>query len=133
MEIRGAYLTPVPWPAARKCWPMVRKGLETTLRKTHSRYWPEDVYADLRQRVSFLYLIRDKGFIVLQQRQDVDGLCLHVFSLYCPGGMEWEAEIFAELDKLARDCGAVRITGAGRKGWGRVGFVEASRHFEREV
>lgn len=95
---------------------------------------PEDVYAALQAGNAFLYLIADKGFVVLQQQKDVDGLDLHVWWLWCPGLAPIQDEFVAALDDLARACKCKRITGNSPRDFGLVGhFSEVCRMFEREV
>ena len=124
---------PVPAANVRHVWHRIRHGLESTIAKVGSRGMPEDVFVDLMKGDSYLYLITPGGFGIFQQRRDVDGLVLHVFAFWMPEFMQHKDEVLAGLDQLARDCGAIRVTTSGRKGWGRVGFKEVSRNFEREL
>lgn len=128
-------LTPVPTTDLYKHWEWVRAGLLDAKRKARSRLIPEDAYVLLRNGTGFLYLIADKGFCILQQNRDHDGLCLHVAWLWCPGLEEIKEEFCMALDELARKCGAIRIRGESpRGGFGLVGYMtEVSRTFEREL
>ena len=126
-------LIPVPASDIRHVWPRVRAGLESTIAKVGSRGIPEDIFVDLMKGESFLYLVTGGGFGIFQQRKDVDGMVLHIFAFWMPDFWRVKDDVLAAIDQLARDCGALRVTTAGRKGWGRAGFKEVSRNFEREL
>lgn len=122
-------------PVADIDWEWVRRGIEITKRKVKTRWTVEDTFRALRDGTACLYQIADKGFCILQQQRDHDGLALFVWWLWCPGLAEIKDEFCAALDELARACNCVRIRGASpREGFGLVGYMtEVSRTFEREL
>lgn len=128
-------IVPVPPADLYRHWEWVRKGIEITKRKVSTRWIPEDVYHALRNGTAFLYLIADKGFCILRQQQDFDGLVLNVWWLFCPGLEGIKDEFCSALDQLGRDCKCVRIRGESpREGFGLVDYMtEVSRTFEREL
>lgn len=133
MSIR---LIPVPFHRLRPLWPWVRAGLEQGIFKSHARGMPEDVYCSLKQGLSYLYLIDDGtplGFLVFQHNKGVDGMELHVFSIWCPGFEAVSEEVFRAADEIGQSLGAVRMTCSGRKGWSRYGFRVATINFERDI
>ena len=128
-------LKPVTQAQLRDVWPWVKAGLEATIKKCNDDYLAEDVYVSLRQSVSYLYTIEDKGFVILQRHVDPDGPVLFVWCLHAPGFMPRADEIMADIDELARSIGATLIRHHSPRGaWERIGYFKPkSVVYERRI
>lgn len=137
-----ATFEPVAPDNLRRAWAFVRPALDSIER---SDGWiPEDVFMTLRSNGATLYMIYDEtgaqaGFFILRLLPDFDGTRVHVWILHA---VDTEFDVMAEfsddLDKLARQAGARRITfSSPRNGWGKVGprygFKARETIYEREV
>lgn len=108
-------------------WPDVRKGLEAIIAKTGEEWLPEDVYHDLKQRKSVLY-VRDGAFLVLR----ADGQALDIWCAYRASGEDF-ASGFDWLKSHAREHGFKRLTMTSpRKGWGKY-FTAVSTNYKVEL
>ena len=124
-------------------WGFVRAGLEDLLAKYHDRWIPEDVYFEIRSGAAALFMIdvdeEQKGFTVLKNFNDVDGLALFIWTLWAePNTMKEEGryeQVLFEMEKIAKGMGAKRIRHySPRGGWTVKGLFELKMHiYEREI
>lgn len=113
-------------------WEWVRKGLEVTRRRSKSQWLPEDVYAAIKNGQASLFLIEDRGFIVLQEVAGASGKELFVWVIW--GQLrDIEAELFAWLRECKRKAGAVRVWWRSPRRWDARKDVRLSEYvFELE-
>jgi hypothetical protein len=105
-------------------WPQVRMGLDAVKAKHDPDWLPEDIYTSLKANAATL-LVADEadGFLILQKQQRFYGACVLVWVCYAPGEMsKFSRSVYGELERLAREVGAMRIEMHGRKGWERDPF-----------
>ena len=134
-------LVPVPIEQIHACWGWVRNGLLTCLERSGQREIPEEFWASLMSGKSTLFHMEhssdELGFVILQKQPDSDGAAVFVWAMWGePGALEpHEAEIVAELDRVARAAGARRLRmQSARAGWAkRQYFTETARIYEREL
>lgn len=108
-------------------WADVRKGLDVIIAKTGEQWLPEDVYHDLKQRKSVLYM-RGSAFLVLR----ADGQALDIWCAYNVADGNFESG-FEWLKSHAREHGFKRLTMTSpRKGWARY-FKAVSINYEAEL
>lgn len=101
-------------------WPAVRLGLLSVIAKTNADWLPEDVYAALKTKAATLLTTEGSDwFIVAQQQGRAYGSCLFIWVLYAPGDYKrFAARVYPELERLAREIGAVRLEmHSPRRGW----------------
>jgi len=124
----------------RRAW--MREGVERTAQKTGARLAFEDVWLRLRTGSAFAHAIEDDGkpigCAVLYSEQDPDGPALFVWVLWTDRGaraLERAHESYAELERIARAIGAVRIRmQSPRKGWEREAFFKPiATVFEHDI
>ena len=123
----------------RRAW--MREGVERTAQKTGARLAFEDVWLRLRTGSAFAHAIEDDGkpvgFTVLCSEQDPDGVVLFVWVLWTePWALRGsEHEVYAELERVARAIGGVRIRmQSPRKAWERESFFKTTAVvYEREL
>lgn len=131
-------LTPLSADEVQADWDWIRAGLLHCIKKTASRYRPEDVYLRLRTDTAWAYALSERaGFAVLTREFDPDGLVLFVWALFSePYSLRGrEGEVYAELVRLARECKAKRIRmQSPRRGWEREPFFnQVAVVYEHEV
>jgi len=134
-------LRPLDPGGAHEMWGWIRSGLLSIIEKTRPHYLPEDVYTRIRNGTAWLYVYAadgdDIGFAVLTQEHDPDGLVLFVWVLWCePGSAVVRLpEMYAETEKLAQQCKAVRIRmQSPLRGWERQTFFnKVAAVYEREI
>jgi hypothetical protein len=116
-------LKPVAPAQIGAVWPRLRAPLEDT--GASDGTIPEDVYCAIKMGGASLHLLMvddvECGFVVLRGIQDFDGARLHIWVLYAKSDVDVMAEFSDELDNLARNINAAKITfGTSRRGWERV-------------
>lgn len=119
----------------RPYWSWVRKGLEDVLLKTKDRWIPEDVYLSLMTGKSHLFKCSE-GFVITTMTQDQYSKesCLHIWIAWGPNTNVLQ-EAMGNLEKMALDAGAKRISFISPRRWDNVfdGFRVASSLFEKEL
>jgi len=124
---------------ARRPW--MRDGIAKTAEKTGARLASEDVWVRIANQSAYAHVIeRDGqaiGFTILFSEQDPDGLVLFI---WVPWNEPWglrgsEHELYAELERIAKAIGAVRIRmQSPRKGYDKESFFErVASVYEHEV
>lgn len=134
-------LVPTDPLAVYDIWDWVREGLLQAIRRTGGHSRPEDVYLLLRGGSAWLYLVMVEGqrvgFVILTREHDPDGPVMFIWCLWCEPHSVWEtqAELYAELDKIARGIKAKRIRmWSPRRWWERQPFFkQVSAVYEHEV
>ncbi len=98
---------------------------------------PEDIYCFLLSGQASLYISEEgwKGFAILQLLPNYAHKRLHVWVVQTTDD---PAIYMAEIEKIARDSGAVKITfDSPRRGWTkraeRLGFNPTSTRYEKEL
>jgi hypothetical protein len=122
-------------------WEWLRAGLLVCINKTKARHLPEDVYARIRANTAWAYVINvdgvDRGFYVLTQEPDPDGLVLFVWALWAESGSMKDIHPAAmlELVELAKKAKAIRIRMQSPRGaWERDPyFTPVAVVYEYEV
>lgn len=118
-------------------WEWMRAGILLAVEKTDCKFRPEDVYIRLGIDTAWAYAIEDFGFVVLTKEYDADGLVLFVWIMWAPAQTlgERKQEVYAELERLARECKAKRIRmQSPRRGWEREEFFDrVAVVYEHEV
>lgn len=95
--------------------------------KEHGATWrEEDVYLMLRTGQAYLHMgFRGgeyRGFVITQQHQYPEGLCLHIWAAYSTKGASLLEDGMDQITEWGRNMKAKRITFySPRKGWDRVG------------
>ncbi len=110
-------------------------GLDA-IKAKHSPEWiPEDIYTALKANVATLLMADEaEGFLILQKQQRFYGPCVLVWVCYAPGELGLSAQVYPELERLAREVGATRLEMHGRRGWTRDPFwVERETIYIHEV
>jgi len=109
-------------------WEWVKQGCEIVRRRCKTEWIAEDIYTALKQGRAHLFLIDDKGFIVLQDASGFGGKEIYVWVIY--GHLaEIEDELYAWLREVKRKAGAKRVWWLsprkwhGRKDVKRVGYL----------
>jgi hypothetical protein len=109
----------------RDAWAFVRPALETMDRP--DGWIAEDIYLMLRSNGASLYMIYDEtgakaGFFILRLLQDFDGPRVHIWILHArDADFDVMAAFDSELQELARNAGAVRLTfSTNRPGWHKL-------------
>ena len=108
-------------------WPTVLTGLRKIERRNGSHWIAEDIYAALRGGHSTLRLAKVNdyyaGFVVLTPFQGFDGMQLQVWCAYAVGGYD-PLELFSnEIDVIAHQIGAKRVTFLSTRAWARDGRI----------
>ena len=102
-------------------WPDVRASLEKVLRKSPSRWLPEDVFTAIRSANATLYVVQENGCyigcFVLQLRAEFDGPVVFCWIAEGKFLFEWALD---HVKEIARGRGAKRIEfRSPRRGWTR--------------
>ncbi len=129
-------LKPVSQQEIAGCWTWVKAGLEKLIAKTRDDWKPEDVYHELKSGVSFLYLIEDVGFIVLQKWANYhDGARLFVRAIWAePNSLAPRRdELYDELKAIARQQGCVAMRMTSPRRWELAGWEPKQTIYEMEV
>lgn len=103
-------------------WGKVLPGLLKVQRHSAGHWIPEDVYSALKTGNSTLHLAFAPdyvGFVILTPSLSFDAKYLHVWCAYTSKRDVWE--LFApELEKMARNIGAKRLTFWSPRAWDRL-------------
>lgn len=100
---------------------MIKPGLEV-VRKRSGDWRCEDVYAAILSGSSTLH-IADKdgdygGFVVLSPLKTLSGLVLHITAAYSTGTRKI-TDYIPEIEQMARNIGAKRVTLSSTRNWGK--------------
>lgn len=134
----------------RSVWPFVKQGLERILTKGTVSWIPEDVYATIRIGKAFLYIAKEPtrvvGFFIVERIEEPFTYepILNVWCAYAVGeegenyadALDYEPQVNAEIDRLARTINTTRVRWSGRPGWARTfkaALTAKSTQYEREV
>ncbi len=133
-------LQPVAPHELYSCWGWVRDGLARVVAKTGDDWIPEDVYCELRNGVSFLYLIYADaeriGFVVLQKWDKYHaGPRLFVRALWAQPRelVKRRDEFYEALMTLARQAGCVAMRMTSPRHWELDGWEAKQTIFEMKV
>lgn len=126
-------LQPIAIPKIASLWSWIKEGLLRLLEKNGDTWSPEHVYHSLMSGESFLYVVPEKGFVVLRRHTDVDGsVALFIWIMYGKGLMPHNAQLSEELDALGRGIGAKCVRWESSRNWGK--FARAKYHiYERNL
>jgi hypothetical protein len=126
-NLRVARLEAVSAQSLHPAWQTILPGLKRVQRRNASHWICEDVYAAIRNNQSSLHLAKlddyYAGFVVLTPIQAWDGLNLHIWCAYATGGYDPMDAFLPEIDRLAHECKARRITFWSSRGWARDGRI----------
>jgi hypothetical protein len=122
-HLTAARLESVPSEMLQPVWKTILPGLRKIERRNASHWIAEDVYAAIRNGQSHLYLAKRgdyyAGFVILTMLQGWDGLALHIWCAYSTGGYDPLSEFIPEIEKVARQAKARRITFLSNRAWDR--------------
>ena len=122
----------------RQKWDFVRPGLERMCERMDTGWRPEDVYADCKHGVAWLYLAEgDEGFMVVREHINMHSAerSMYVWVMYAYEGENAIDRYMPDLDKLARENGYTKvIMDSPRRGWQRKeGWKEQMTTYLHEV
>jgi hypothetical protein len=111
------HLIYIPPSDLRKVWDVVKSGLMEVRKHTDEPWIPEDIYTELKNGTATLHIEKDGGgFVVLQKTPQYDGVALHIWAAYSEGLEPLETYI-AEIEQMARNIGAKRLTLSSKRNW----------------
>jgi hypothetical protein len=122
-------------------WHLIREGLQKIHEKTKSTWIPEDVYIACRTGASKLHVSYANGdyagFCVLTPSQHYDGTVLHVWCAYSASGHDVVDMHAPDLERIARNIKAKRITFWSPRKWDRriakYGYRAAQTEYVKEL
>ncbi len=131
-------LAPISPADIGKHWERIRAGLEVVHAKTAPDWIPEDLYVALDAGAATLFVADEcDGFLILQKQQlGRHRSKLLVWVVHAPSEYaQWSAQVYPELERIAREIGAVRLEmQSPRKGWLRDPFwVAKETIFTHEI
>lgn len=118
----------IPQADLQEAWKIIRPGLEKVHKHSVSGWIPEDVYVALRAGHSTLHLAYVEGdyagFMVLTPQGVWDGKALHIWCAYNASKHDVLSLYEADLDRMARDIGATKITFWSPRAWEKYGIAK---------
>ena len=133
-------MTPVHPEELHKVWDLVSEGLKKVLRHSVSRWIPEDVYHAIRSGNSVLHMVYVDGycgFTVSTLVNAFDGKELHFWIVYNASKVDIIEQFMPEVERIARNAGAKRITFWSPRRWERrikrYGFLPTQTEFVKEL
>jgi hypothetical protein len=124
-------------------WERVRAGLAEVKKHTSDDWLPEDVYMSVRQGHAALYVGEDDhgdylGFLVMRLTNGFHSSSLEIWCAYAATKRPLMARFFPEIQKIAKQAGAGRITFlSAREEWlvagRRLGFKPVQMKYECNI
>lgn len=111
----------------RKDWPWVKPLIEAVIAKTDEKWWPEDIYAAVKNQTAAMFVSDDpEGVLVAYQGQEAwtGDTVLHIWVCHCKQGMEmlWD-EGWQMVEKMKERIGAKYVVmDSPRPGWQKLGW-----------
>lgn len=123
-------ILPVPPPAVADIWPQAEPFIREALERAHGCYLPEDIMRACQMGAMQLWIVaRGDELLSAVVSEITQYPRKRVVAVPFIGGkelMEWQGQLFQEIEEWSKAFGCSAMSGGGRRGWARLTGAEES-------